>query len=86
MIHPCRVERPQAQKVVSVTEAVVARSMDFRFARPFTGLECLPKAGTPVAQDGDKVWKTPYDDTVLVMPSVAHLKPGTTVVRLGRYI
>jgi predicted deacylase len=81
-----RVERPQAQKVVSVTEAVVARSMDFRFARPFTGLECLPKAGTLVAQDGDKVWKTPYDDTVLVMPSVAHLKPGTTVVRLGRYL
>jgi len=81
-----RIERPARQNVVSVTEAVVARSMEFRFARPFKGLECLPKAGTLVAQDGDKVWKTPYDDTVLVMPSVAHLKPGTTVVRLGRYL
>ena len=27
----------------------------------------------------------PYDDTVLVMPSMRHLKPGNTQVRLGRY-
>jgi predicted deacylase len=77
---------PKAQRVVQVTEAVVAKTMQFRFEREYQGLECLPKAGTPVARDGDKVWKTPYDDTVLVMPSIAHLKPGTTMVRLGRYI
>ena len=38
-----------------------------------------------VATDGDKVWRTPYDECVLVMPSMRHLKPGTTMVRLGRY-
>ena len=38
-----------------------------------------------VATDGDKTWRTPYDDCVLVMPSLVHLKPGTTMVRLGRY-
>ena len=81
-----QVKKPQPQKVVSVTEAVVAKTMQFRFEREYQGLECIPKAGTPVARDGDKVWKTPYDDTVLVMPSIAHLKPGTTMVRLGRYI
>ena len=81
-----RMKPAQTQKVVSVTEPVVAKTMQFRFERDYQGLECIPKAGTPVARDGDKVWKTPYDDTVLVMPSIAHLKPGTTMVRLGRYI
>jgi predicted deacylase len=74
------------QKVVSVTEAVVARSAEFRFEGEYKGLECIPKAGTPVARDGAQVWKTPYDDAVLVMPSTAHVKPGNTMVRLGRYI
>jgi len=77
---------PQAQKVVSVTEAVVAKSTEFRFESEYKGLECIPKAGTPVARDGAQVWKTPYDDAVLVMPSTAHVKPGNTMVRLGRYI
>jgi predicted deacylase len=76
---------PVEQKVIRVTEPVVAKSMAFRFARPWKGLEAVPKAGTLVAQDAEHVWKTPYDDCVMVMPSVRHLKPGTTMVRLGRY-
>lgn len=81
-----RLKKPRTQKVVSVTEAVVAQSTEFRFEGEYQGLETIPKAGTPVARDGAKVWKTPYDDTVLVMPSTAHVKPGNTMVRLGRYI
>ena len=73
------------QRIVRVTEAVVASSADFRFAGEWRGLQVLPKAGTPVASDGGKVWRTPYDDCVLVMPSLVHLKPGRTMVRLGRY-
>jgi predicted deacylase len=80
-----RLKPPAAQRVVRVTEPVVARSMDFRFALPVQGLQVVPKAGTAVAVDGDKTWRTPYDDCVLVMPSLRHLKPGTTMVRLGRY-
>ena len=80
-----RFKTPQAQRVVRVTEAVVARTMGFRFASPWKGLEVVPKAGTVVATDGDQVWRTPYDECVMVMPSMAHLKPGTTMVRLGRY-
>jgi len=76
---------PVEQKVIRVTEPVVAKSTAFRFARPWKGLEVVPKAGTLVAQDGEHAWKTPYDDCVMVMPSVRHLKPGTTMVRLGRY-
>jgi len=76
---------PPEQRVIRVTEPVVAQTMQFRFARPWKGLEVLPKKGTLVASDGDREWRTPYDDCVLVMPSLAHLKPGTTLVRLGRY-
>lgn len=76
---------PKEQRLVRVTEAVVAKSMAFKFAWSFKGLEVVPNAGTVVATDGDAVWKTPYDNCVMVMPSVKHLKPGTTLVRLGRY-
>ena len=80
-----RLAPPAVQRVVHVTEAVVAKSMNFRFSYLFKGLELIPKAGTVVATDGDTTWKTPYDDCVMVMPSLKHLKPGTTVLRLGRY-
>ena len=56
----------------------------FRFAACYQGLDVIPKAGTPIGYDGDEVIRSPYDDTVLVMPSLAHLRPGTTVVRFGR--
>jgi hypothetical protein len=84
-----RITPPAVQRVVRVTEPVVAKSMAFRFAKPYRGLEVIPKAGTPIAYDedatGETVWRTPYDDCVLVMPSLRHLKAGTTMVRLGRY-
>jgi hypothetical protein len=80
-----RLTPPAEQKLVRVTEAVVAQSMDFSFPYLFKGLEVIPKAGTVVATDRARTWKTPYDDCVMVMPSLAHLKPGTTVLRLGRY-
>jgi predicted deacylase len=80
-----RLQPPARQRLVRVTEPVVAKSMAFRFARPLAGLEIIAKSGTVVATDGDTTWKTPYDDCVMVMPSTQHLKPGTTMVRLGRY-
>jgi predicted deacylase len=80
-----RLTPPAGQRLVRVTEAVVARSLAFHFLVPITGLGVVAKAGTPIAQDGDKVWHAPYDDTVLVMPSVANLRPGNTQARLGRF-
>lgn len=71
------------QRVVRVTEPVVASSLDFRFAGNFTGLETFPQAGTIIAwRDGEPV-RTPYPNCVLVMPSLRQLRPGVTVVRLG---
>ena len=80
-----RVPLPPLQRLVRVTEPVVALSADFRFLVPTLGLSVIPKAGTPIAQDGERIWRTPYDDTVLVMPGTRNLKPGGTAVRLGRF-
>ena len=80
-----RLPLPAQQKLVRVTEAIVARSSHFHFLVPTDGLAVVTQAGTPIAQDGDHVWRTPYDHAVLVMPSTAHVKPGNTMVRLGRF-
>ena len=72
------------QRVIEVTEAVTAASDDFRFTAPYRGLEVVPKAGTEIARDGGRAVTTPYDDCVLVMPSM-RLTRGHTAVRLGRY-
>jgi predicted deacylase len=80
-----RLPLPPVQRLVRVTEAITARSGNFRFLVPPVGLGVVPRAGTPIAQDGAHVWRSPYDDCVLVMPGTAHAKPGNTVVRLGRF-
>src|SRR5690606_9680215 len=54
------------QRVIRVTEPVVARTMGFRFASPWKGLEVVEKAGSLVATDGGQEWRTPYDDCVMV--------------------
>ena len=71
-----RLPLPPAQRLVRVTEPVVARSADFRFLVPTLGLSVIARAGTPIAQDGDHVWVTPYDDAVLVMPRHAQSQAG----------
>ncbi|HRE12736.1 MAG TPA: M14 family metallopeptidase [Usitatibacteraceae bacterium] len=75
---------PSAQRLVRVTDAVVARTPSFRFAKAFGGMEIVPKAGDPIAYDGDAVVRAPYDDCVLVMPVPNNVKTGLTAVRLGR--
>jgi hypothetical protein len=69
-----------------VTEPVVADSMDFTFSEDFRGLELIEHAGTVIARDGGRDIVTPYDNCVLVQPSLRHLGPGVTVVRLAKVI
>lgn len=71
---------------VEVTHRVVARSMKFEFAQDFRGGETIRRAGTPIAHDAGEPVLTPYDDCVLVMPSVRQLRRGVTTVRLGRRV
>ncbi|MGF6771665.1 putative deacylase [Paraburkholderia sp. GAS199] len=75
---------PPTQHIVRVTQPVVATSMDFRFAAPFTGLEIFPDAGTVIGWSNGEAVTTPYDNCMLVMPSLRQLRPGVTVVRLGK--
>lgn len=71
-------------RVINVTEAVVAQSMDFTFAGSYTGLESFDKKDTIIGWNDGIPVKTPYDNCVLVMPSLRQLKPGVTVVRFGQ--
>jgi predicted deacylase len=73
------------QRWIEVCEAVTVATAQFAFARPFRGLEVIPKAGTLIARDGRRRIVTPFDACVLVMPSLG-LKPGQTAVRLGRLV
>jgi len=71
---------------LAVTHRVVARSVNFRFTRSLVGGEVIARAGTPIADDDGLPVLTPYDDCVVVMPSIRQLRPGVTVMRLGRVL
>jgi succinylglutamate desuccinylase len=75
-----------AQRFLQVTEPVVASSMEFTFEDDYRGLELIKRAGTVIARDGEREIVTPYDNCVLVQPSLRHLGAGVTVVRLARII
>jgi predicted deacylase len=77
-----------SQWALQVTDAVVARSEHFCFTRPFQGLEIIDRAGSVIGHQGGpglgEPVSTPYDDCVLVMPSVRQARAGVTVVRFAR--
>jgi len=73
-----------AQKLIKVTEAVIASTPSFRFAKAFTGLEIVPRRGDVIAYDGEQPVLAPYDNCVLVMPVPNNIKTGLTAVRLGK--
>lgn len=58
--------------------------MNFQFVQDFRSGEVFPKAGELIATDAGEPIVAPYDDCVLIMPSVKQLRPGVTMVRLGR--
>ena len=72
------------QWALEVTGPVVARSAGFRFNQPFQGLECIARAGTVIGDNDGEPVATPYDNCVLVMPSVRQARAGVTVVRYAR--
>ena len=79
-----RLDRPPAQWALEVTTAIVAETMDFRFAFTPGDLQVIPRQGTVIGHEQGRDIVTPYDDCVLVMPSLRQLRPGVTVVRLAR--
>jgi predicted deacylase len=78
---------PPKQRVVEVTHAIATKRGNFKPARRFEGQEVIAKAGTVLGHDEGEAVTTPYDNCVLVMPSSNRpLRPGVTVVRLGRLV
>ena len=69
---------------ILVTDRIVAQCISFAFTQAFTGGEVIANAGTVIAVDAGHPVVTPYDNCVLVMPSVRQLRPGVTTVRLGK--
>jgi predicted deacylase len=68
-----------------VTVTVTAASAAFTFVQPFRGGEVVKQAGTLIAMDGPADIRTPYDDCLLVMPSLRPSR-GHTAVRLARIV
>ncbi len=79
-----RLADTREQWVLRVTGPVVARSSRFRFTQDFQGLTCIPLAGTVIGDNDGEPVTTPYDNCVLVMPSVRQASAGVTVVRFAR--
>jgi predicted deacylase len=73
-----------APRVLDVTHAITARSLDTRFAQPWRSGATIAQAGTVLGWRDGEPFATPYDDCVLVMPSLRQLRPGVTVTRLAR--
>jgi predicted deacylase len=75
-----------SQTILKVTGGVVASTSGFRFSAPYTGLETIKAAGTVIGWDDGFEVTTPYDDCVLVMPSIRQARAGVTVVRFARSV
>jgi len=73
-----------APKVVRVTDALIASSADYRFRAGTQGLDVIARRGDVIAHDDGVPVLSPYDNCVLIMPTLVHVKPGLTVVRIGQ--
>jgi predicted deacylase len=84
--HPS-LPRPQEQRqrVVEVTMAVIATTSNFAFVHPWRGGDVVPARNTLIALDGTMEIRTPYDNCLLVMPSLRPSR-GHTAVRLARFV
>ena len=72
-------------QVAEVTMAVTAATNSFAFLREFRGGQIIPERNTLIALDGTAEIRTPYDQCMLVMPSLRPSR-GHTAVRLARFL
>ena len=82
-------QRPDPQRTpklkIEVTEAVQVQSNAFQFVEEFQGLEVISKKHTVIAYDDGNPVRTPYDNTVIIIPS-KRLQRGLTAVRFGKIV
>lgn len=73
------------QRLTEVTQTVTAATGKFAFVQPWRGGDIVPARNTLLALDGETEIRTPYDDCLLVMPSLRPTR-GHTAVRLARLV
>jgi predicted deacylase len=69
--------------VVTDTVTVAPDSIP-AFVRPWKSGDRIARAGTLIGWNAALPVTTPYDDCVLVMPTLLHARPGATLVRFAR--
>ncbi len=75
-----------AHRLVRVTHAVTVQAgPPPALAQAWPNGHTVPQAGTLIGTSGGQLVVTPYDDCVLVMPTLRHATEGATLVRLGRW-
>jgi len=77
-----RVSAPPRQ-ITTVTHTIAAATGQFAFVAPYHGGEVIPHRNTLIALDGTAEIRTPYDNCLLVMPSLRASR-GHTAVRLAQ--
>jgi predicted deacylase len=77
--------RPAGQRIAEVTQAVTAATGGFAFVQPWRGGDVIARRNTLIALDGETEIRTPYDECLLVMPSLRPSR-GHTAVRLARFV
>lgn len=77
--------KPQPARPVfaEVTTVVTAKTAGFTFTQPYRGGQIIRRRDTLLAVDGHADIRTPYDNCLLVMPSLRPSR-GHTAVRLAR--
>jgi predicted deacylase len=73
------------QRFAEVTMVVTATASNFAFVHPYRGGDIIPRRNTLIAMDGEAEIRTPYDDCLLIMPSLRPSR-GHTAVRMARFV
>ncbi len=76
---------PLHQRVAEVSHVITAATASFAFVKTFRGGDIIARRNTLIATDGTAEIRTPYDDCLLVMPSLRPSR-GHTAVRLARFV
>ncbi len=72
-----------SRRIAMVTHTISPTTGQFAFVAPYHGGQVIPSRNTLIALDGTAEIRTPYDDCLLVMPSLRASR-GHTAVRLAR--
>jgi predicted deacylase len=75
----------QKQRFAEVTMAVTAATSSFAFVQRYRGGDVIARRSTLIAVDGETEIRTPYDDCLMIMPSLRPSR-GHTAVRLARFV